>query len=216
MSGQPASTSKTPILLGTGNPAKQDILRWLLEGLPLSPVTPVQLGLRAASEETGDTHEAIARVKAEDWSREGSMLALASDGGLAIPALGSGWESRYTHRFAGPAADDAQRQQRLLELMRPYRGEQRKATWVEALAVADRGALLASWELQGATGTIADRCVDPSQISDFWAFSIWHFPEFGKTYDQLSLEEREQLDDHWVRLRRLVQSFFRGHLGPAP
>ena len=34
--------------------------------------------------------------------------------------------------------------------MRPYSGEQRKATWVEALAVADRGRLLASWELQGA------------------------------------------------------------------
>ena len=143
------------------------------------------------------------------------MLALASDGGLQIPALGSGWESRYTHRFAGPAADDARRQGRLLELMRPYRGERRQATWVEALAVADQGRLLASWELQGATGAIADRCDEPPVASGFWAFSVWYFSEFDKTYDQLSLQELEKLNDHWVLLRRLVQSFFRRRLGSA-
>ena len=208
MSEQSSSLSKTPILLGTGNPAKQDTLRWLLEGLPFSPVTPIQVGLRTVPEEAGDTHEAIARSKAQEWSRAGSMLALASDGGLVIPALGTGWESRYTHRFAGPAADDAQRQRHLLELMQQYRGEHRKATWVEALAIADRGRLLASWELQGATGTIVEGYGDPSQASGFWAFSIWYFPEFDRTYNQLSLQEREELDDHWVRLRRLVQSFF--------
>ena len=69
MSEQSASLSKTSILLGTNNPAKQDALRWLLEGLVLSPVTPAQLGLDAAPEETGNTHEIIARAKAQDWSR---------------------------------------------------------------------------------------------------------------------------------------------------
>ena len=208
MSDQPSSINKTPILLGTSNPAKQDILLWLLEGLPLSPTTPEQLGLPVAPEETGGTHEVIARDKAQEWSKNGSMLALASDGGLVIPALGTGWESRYTHRFAGPAADDNQRRSRLLELMRPYSGEQRKATWVEALAVADRGRPLASWELRGATGTIAEGYSDRPQVSGFWAFSIWYFSEFDKTYNLLSLHEREELDDHWVRLRRLVQGFF--------
>ena len=215
MSDQTPVAAKTPILLGTRNPAKQDTLRWLLEELPLSPVTPDQLGLQAAPEETGDSHEAIARVKAQDWSRAGSMLALASDGGLLIPALGSRWESRYTHRFAGPAADDARRQDCLLELMRPYRGDNRKATWVEALAVADQGRLLASWELKGATGTIADRQAGPPQTSGFWACSLWYFPECDKTYNQLSPQEREKLDDHWVRLRRLIQGFFHRHLAPA-
>ena len=215
MSDQTPVAANTPILLGTNNPAKQDILRWLLKGLPLSPVTPLQLGLHASPEETGDTHEAIAQAKARDWSREGSMLTLASDGGLVIPALGTEWESRYTHRFAGPAADDARRQECLLELMRPYHGEQRQATWVEALAVADQGRIMASWELQGATGTIADRYPEPSQTTGFWVFSIWYFPEFHKTYNQLSLQEREELDDHWVRLRSLIQGLFRRFLEPT-
>ena len=83
------------------------------------------------------------------------------------------------------------------------------------MAVADQGRPLASWELQGSTGTIVDQYPDSPQTSGFWVFSIWYFPKFDKTYNQLSLEEREELADHWIRLRRLVQSFFHCHLGLA-
>ena len=128
-----------PILLATGNRDKQSEFRRLLEGLPFTPATPAEVGIDAAPEEEGETHEAIARDKAAQWSKSASMLAVASDGGLVVPALGPRWESRYTHRFAGPAADNNERLARLLELMRPYRGEDRRASWVEALALADRG-----------------------------------------------------------------------------
>ena len=59
----------------------------MLAGLPLSPVTPEELELSVEPEETGETHEQIAREKAEEWSRQGAMLAIASDGGLVVPAL---------------------------------------------------------------------------------------------------------------------------------
>ena len=215
MADQPHLPSGASILLGTSNPAKQETLRWLLEGLPLSPVTPSQLGLRSIPEEEGDTHESIARTKALDWSRSASMLAIATDGGLLLPALGSNWESRYTHRFAGQEVDNARRLAYLMELMQPFQGDQREASWVEALAVADQNGVLASWQLTGATGVISDgRGIVPPE-SGFWAFSVWYFPHLGKTYNQLSLAEREALDDHWVSLRRLVQSFFLRLLGPG-
>jgi len=199
---------ETPILLGTSNPSKQDALRWLLEGLALAPTTPSQLGLAVAPDERGDTHQDIANAKALDWSRSGSMLAIASDGGLVLPALGDAWDSRYTHRFAGPEATNAQRLERLLDLMRPFQGDQRRATWVEAVAVADRGKLLASWKVNGATGVIADKPSTLPDTSGFWAFSVWYFPALGKTYDQLSQEQRERLDDHWAQLRTMVPKFF--------
>ncbi len=214
MASQPASQGLTPILLGTGNPAKQHTLKWLLEGLPLSPVTPGRLGLRAAPPESGDTHEAIARAKARDWSRSASALAIASDGGLVLPALGARWDSRRTHRFAGPAADDGQRLRGLLDLMRPYRDTEREASWIEAVAIAGRGKVLASWELQGASGVIAESPGGTDRAAGFWIFSLWYFPQFGKTYNQLSLEELEALRDHWVRLRVLVRRFLRGYTAP--
>jgi inosine/xanthosine triphosphate pyrophosphatase family protein len=207
------TASRPPILLATTNLAKERTFRWLLEGLPLSPVTPGQLGLDSAPEEEGDTHEAIARLKAQQWSAAGgSVLAIASDGGLVIPALGGRWESRFTHRFAGPAADDAERVRRLLELLRPYQGAAREASWVEALAIADRGEVLASWELRGSTGVISEAPADEPLIPGFWAFSVWHFPQLGKSYNQLTPQEREALDDHWTRLRPMVQRFLHDHL----
>ena len=200
--------SNPPILLATGNVAKQETLRWLVEGLRVAPVTPAEAGVAADPDESGETHLEIAREKAREWSEAGGMLVIASDGGLVIPALGANWESRYTHRFAGPAADDRERARRLLEVMAPLRGEDRAASWVEAVAVADRGDVLASWELTGATGYIVEDAPEEVDTTGFWVFSLWRFPRFGKIYHELTAAEKEALDDHWTRLRELVQGWF--------
>ena len=184
-------------------------MRWLLEGLPLIPVTPREVGVSADPDEGEDTHDAIARSKATEWSEAASMLTIASDGGLLLPSLGFGWESRFTHRFAGPAAGDEERVCRLLELMRPYQGAEREASWREALAIAYKGRPLVSWELQGATGRIAYRPDRESEVPGFWVFTLWRFPQFGKYYNDLTPTQRDSMDDHWTRLRQLVQRYFR-------
>ncbi len=141
------------------------------------------------------------------------MLVIASDGGLVIPALGPDWESRHTHRFAGPTVDDSQRVDRLLELMEPFIGADRSASWVEAVAIAHRGQILASWELQGAAGEIAE-ARESGPVPEFWAFTVWTFPQYGKTYNQLTPNELESLNDHWTRLGQLVRYFFQTDFVP--
>jgi len=198
----------TPILLASGNGDKQNAFRTALDGLQLRPVIPTDLGISVSTQEDGDTHEAIALEKAVEWSKAGSMLAVASDGGLVIPALGPAWEGRHTRRFAGPDVDDAQRVDRLLELLEPYTGADRSASWAEALAIAYKGRPLASWELLGATGEIA-QARQPGPVPEFWAFTVWNFPELGKNYTQLTQQELLSLNDHWARLGQLVRRFFR-------
>lgn len=203
------------ILLATGNADKQRMLAWLLEDAPLRAVSPAELGVRADPDESGDTHETIARAKAEEWSRVAGMPTIASDGGLVVPVLGANWESRHTHRFAGPAADDAERQRRLLRLMEPFSGDQRTAAFVEALAIADGGETVASWQVYGATGRIVDSLADRGGDTDgdgFWVFPLWYFPEFGRTYDRLTETERATLGDHWQTLRDHVREFIPGWL----
>jgi len=203
---------QTPILLATSNPDKQRAFRRLLEGLPLDLVTPQDLNLSSVPDEQGDNHHEVARRKAQVWSQTGSMLAVASDGGLVIPALGGDWQSLYTHRFAGDAATDADRVDALLELLRPYRGAERRASWTESLAIAHRGRVLASWEVHGATGAISEKAPAETQSAHgFWVFSMWEFPQLGKSYRQLSPQQLESLDDHWFRLKELVRRFFQGH-----
>ncbi len=207
--------SSTPILLATGNRDKQGEFRRLLHGLPFAPVTPAEARLSRVPGEEGETHEDIARDKAAQWSAAASMLAIASDGGLVIPALGPRWESRYTHRFAGPAADNTERLARLLELMRPCRGEDRRASWVEALAIAHQGRILASWELYGATGYL-DEQPPAAPLPEFWVFSVWRFPQYGATYSQLTAAQQESVGGHWGRLRRLVRRYLTSTYVSAP
>ena len=207
--------ASTPILLATGNRDKQEQFRRILEGLPFAPVTPSEAGVSGPSDEEGDTHEAVARYKASRWSSVGSSLAIASDGGLVIPVLGPRWESRYTRRFAGPAADNTERLTRLLELMSPFRGEDRRASWVEAVAIAHRGRVLVSWELAGANGYL-DKVPANAPLPEFWVFSVWRFPQFDATYNQLGQRQREAIDDHWERLGSLVRRYLTsGYVPPA-
>ena len=189
-------------------------MAWLLEGTSLVTLTPDELGTAGDPRaEDGASHRENALIKALHWSRVANMLTLSSDGGLVIPALGGRWESLLTHRFAGEGADDRTRIDRLLQLMWPYEGEERGASWVEALAFADNGIPLASWQVQGAQGVLLDR-PNPAQCElGFWAFSLWHFPKLAKTYLELTQDEREGLNDHWSQLKRLVREFLRERAG---
>ncbi len=159
-------------------------------------------------EETGETHGEIAAQKAVAWSQAGGMLAVCSDGGLTIPALGDRWQSILTRRLTGEG-DDEERVGRLLELMESIPTEQRGAQWTEALAVADCGQLMACWEVQGATGVVAESAGPGGSVPGFWAFSVWELPALGKRYSELTDKELESVDDHWTQLKALLQAFLR-------
>ena len=200
------------VLLATTNRAKTEKLRWLLEDLPLEPRTLNEKALSQTGNppEVGSSHEENARLKAKEGSQVGGMLALASDGGLVIPALEQRWDSLLTHRFAGEGASDRERASQLLRLMRPYRGEERRAWWVEALAIANKGQVLASWQVEGPYGILSESLPGNTETLDigFWVFDIWYFPQLGKTYNQLTQEELVKVKDHWTHLKALVEEFF--------
>ena len=196
------------VLLASTNPAKQEKLRWLLDGLGFDYTTPADLAPTTPVPEEGNSHRENAEHKARVWSERAGMMAVASDGGLVIPALGEGWKALHTGRFAGAGASDVERLDRLLELMRPYTGDQRAACWTEALALAEGGRLPQSWCVRSQPGLLATE-YDPTGIKPgFWAFSLWYLPHLGKSYSRLSEQEMEGLEDHWGRLRGLARGFF--------
>ena len=197
------------VLLATTNQAKAAHLAWLLAGIPLRRVTLAEANLPQASAppETESTLEAIAANKAIAWSRAFGGLAIASDGGISIPALGDRWEERLTARFAGSHATDEQRVRALLALLQPYREEKRRAFFRESVALANNGMLLQTWSAQSTPGSIADSYHPDQLVPGFWLLTLWCDLNTGERVGARTPEDPAYPDGAWARIRPWVQEY---------
>jgi XTP/dITP diphosphohydrolase len=206
------------ILLATGNAAKQAKLRWLVDGLGVTPVTPRELGISFDPPEGGETHLEVAQDKALAWADRTGELVIASDGGAHIPALGASWNSLFTRRAAGDVPDDRARADHLLGLMRGRTGSDRDVVWREAVAMVAPGCILGAWEAEGAPKTLVES-YDPEKVKGgFWFPALLVVPRFGKLLADLTPEEAAEVDDAWntiyVELRAAFPSLLATALTP--
>ena len=96
----------------------------------------------AVVEETGDTFEANAIIKAIAASRVVSELVVADDSGLVVTAL-DGEPGIRSARYAGENASDRENVAKLLAELDARRGENRDAYFCCVLALARNGETLA-------------------------------------------------------------------------
>jgi len=202
------------VLLATTNAAKAEHLAWLLEDVPLRRVTLAEANLSHVSPppETQPTLQAIAESKAIAWSRAFGGLAIASDGGIAIPALGHAWEERLTARFAGSRATDRQRVEALLALLRPYKSDERRAYFRECVALANNGTLLQSWSAESPPGTIAVSYQPEQLVPGFWLLTLWRDPQTGRRFGGLAPDDPAYQDGAWGRIKPEVQQFLKSYV----
>jgi inosine/xanthosine triphosphate pyrophosphatase family protein len=199
------------ILLGTSNTEKLQALSLLLHGLPLNLLSPEDLESRVGPDENGGTHHGNASLKAQYWSIQCDGLAIASDGGLVIPSAFGTWSSLYTNRiFADIKAKE--RPSALLELLDRYQITDRRAFWIEAVAIALKGDLVATWVARSSMGEIAHTVNEQVPVSGFWVNTVWYFSDLGKYYGSLSSEEIAISPDHWSVLHSEVRVFFEKYL----
>ena len=91
------------LLIATGNKGKVEEYRELLKGILFDLVTPRDVGITMNVEETGDTLEENARLKARALCEATGLAAVADDTGLEVDAL-DGAPGVYSARFAGEDA----------------------------------------------------------------------------------------------------------------
>ena len=195
------------LLIGTKNRAKQRSLNQIVSALPIKVLLPLQVsGLpQTIVEEEQDSHLGNAREKALVWSRSFHGLTVSTDGGLLIPGLGQNWNSLTTKRFAGDTAGDPERIKMLLDLLKEHSNGDRRAQFVEAVAIANDGHLVDSWEAVSAMGWLNEGYEQDQICDEFWISAIWSFPTLGKNYSALSSEERMLVDAPWMSLKPHIQ-----------
>jgi XTP/dITP diphosphohydrolase len=138
-------------------------------------------------EESAPTFAENAAGKALHYSRFGNGIVLADDSGLVVPALG-GAPGVYSARYAGPHATDADCLRKLLQEMRHLDGEDRRARFVCAIALAWRGRALAIVS-ELVEGSIAR---EPRGTNGFGYDPVFALPALERTFAELAAEEKNQ------------------------
>jgi len=165
-----------------------------------------------APEETGETFEQNAIDKAIYYSRFCEGLLFVDDSGIEVDALG-GAPGVYSARFAGPNATDEANNRLLFERMS---GESnRRARYVCVVALAARGELLATFR-----GEVEGELLEAARGANGFGYDpLFHYPPFGRSFGEVSAEEKKQVSHRARALRRmreyLEQSEWSSHLEPT-
>ena len=131
-------TELRTLLLASNNRHKWTELTAMLSGLPYQVVTLDDLGVRATIEETGETFDDNARLKAETFAGLSGVLSLADDSGIVVDAL-NGDPGVRSARYGGDGLDDAGRTQLLLANTAHLPDGERAARFVCVIAIAEPG-----------------------------------------------------------------------------
>ena len=99
----PRTFADPKLVLATHNPGKVVEIDALLKPFGIEVVSAGELGL-PEPEETENSFEGNARLKAQAAASESGLPALADDSGLAVAAL-DGAPGIYSARWAGPNKD---------------------------------------------------------------------------------------------------------------
>ena len=143
------------LLVGTNNRGKVREYEKLLANLPgaLQITFPAREGLALEVEETGETFQANARIKALAYAQASGLPSLADDSGLEVDAL-DGAPGVHSARYAGPGTTDVDRYRKLLDALADTPTGQRSARFrcIVALALPDGTVRTASGTCEGEIG----------------------------------------------------------------
>ena len=187
------------LVIASSNPGKLREFRELLAGLAFDPVGQSSLGVSPA-EETGTTFLANALLKARHAAAQTGAAAIADDSGLEVDALG-GAPGIFSARYAGPQADDAANNAKLLRALDGLPMQKRFARYRCALAYVqgpdDPAPLSAEgvWE-----GIILDA---PRGAYGFGYDPYFYLPELGATAAELDPVDKNRRSHRGIALRSL-------------
>lgn len=180
------------ILIATTNPGKLREYREGLADLDVELVSLKDLAVVPSVEETGDTFEENAVLKATQYGHAAGMPVIVDDGGLEIDVLG-GAPGVHSHRWIDREreATDEELIRHTLSLLEGVPEEKRTAR-LRLVCVFDDGE-----DLHTAEAAIEGRIIEhvPAMYEHGFPFrALLYIPQFGKMYDELTEEEHAAIN----------------------
>ena len=222
-----ASPQPVRLLIATGNPGKMREYAELLADLSFELVSLKDLGITHEVDETGETFEENAWLKASEYAALSGLSTLADDSGLEVDAL-DGDPGVRSARYGGNACQsDQDRVDLLLQNLNGVPWEERTARFRCVIAVA-KSPLTHFYEMEewpprfdkgGLEGdsapvlvTQAEGSVDgmiqykPEGSDGFGYDPVFYIPSHDRTLAQISLDEKNQLSHRGNAAKIVVEA----------
>ena len=181
-------------ILATHNPGKLREMSDLLSHLGVEVVSPADMGITVEVEETGTTFAENAMLKAKAICAASGLPAIADDSGLCVDALNGG-PGVYSARYGGEGLDDRGRYMLLLNSLRGQTTRAAHFACAIACAFPDGKTLTAEGRCDGAIAFA------PLGEGGFGYDPVFLVPEKGKTFGQLTAEEKSAISHRGRALR---------------
>jgi XTP/dITP diphosphohydrolase len=190
------------VVVATRNAGKlRELVPLLSEaGLGFELVTIDALAPHAELREDGDTFEANAFAKARQAAQATGLPALADDSGLEVDAL-AGAPGVYSARYAGPGADDARNNAKLLEALRDVPAARRTGRYRCVAAYVDPSGGL---ELARAGACAGEILPSPRGDGGFGYDPIFLADGHDRTNAELSAPEKDAISHRGKAFRALA------------
>jgi XTP/dITP diphosphohydrolase len=192
----------TRVVVATRNKGKLREIVPLLAGTGLELRTIDELTPDAELREDGVTFEENALAKARQAAAATGLPAIADDSGLEVDAL-DGAPGVWSARYAGPGADDARNNDKLLAALGDVPAARRGARFRCVAVFVDpaRGIEIVR------DGACAGEILGAPRGSDGFGYDpLFLLPALGRTMAELPLEEKNRLSHRAAAFRALASA----------
>lgn len=181
------------VLLASNNGHKIKEIKEIL-GDFFDVVSLREAGVESDPEETGATFEENARIKAVAGMKASGMPCIADDSGLEVFAL-DGLPGVMSARYAGGHGDDSANNEKLLRELENTSDRSARYVCVICMAFPNGHEIVARGECRG---TILK---EARGEGGFGYDPLFFFPQFGKTFAEITAEEKNEVSHRKAALR---------------
>ena len=204
MCGRNCRNLNHELLVATRNKGKLGELLNLLQGTHYELLSLENVDIQHEVEETGDTFEANAILKAEEYGQMVGIVTIADDSGIEVDAL-DGAPGVLSARYGGEELDDQGRNALLLKNLANVPDSKLTARFrcVVALSRPNQGTVTFNGSVEGFITR------NPRGINGFGYDPLFYFPPKRKTLAQVSAEEKHSVSHRGKAVRKAVH-YLRG------
>ena len=212
------------LLIATGNPGKMREYAGLLRDIPLELVSLRDLAITHEVEETGETFEENAWLKASEYAAISGLLTLADDSGLEVDAL-SGEPGVRSARYGGDSCTrDQDRVELRLKNLEGVPWDERGARFrcVIAIAKSPLSPLYPDSDREGdfrgsssnqpilvaqAEGSVAGMIQYSAEGDDGFGYDpVFYLPSYQKTMAQLPLDVKNKISHRANAAQKVLET----------